>query len=74
MHLWFWAWIALAVVFAIAESVNGGLLVIPWSFGAAAAAGLDALGASISWQWIAFLLVSSGLLVAGQRLIIQRRR
>jgi len=72
--MWFWAWVTLAVIFAIAESVNGGLLVLPWSFGAAAAAALDAFGAAMGWQWLTFLLLSSVLLVAGQRLIIQRRR
>jgi membrane protein implicated in regulation of membrane protease activity len=72
--MWFWAWVILAVIFAIAESVNGGLLVLPWSFGAAAAAVLDALGVSMGWQWLTFLLLSSALLVAGQRLIVQRRK
>jgi len=74
MNLWFWAWVSLAVIFALAESVNGGLLVLPWAFGAAAAAGLDALGAPMSWQWLTFLVLSSVLLVAGQRLIVQRRK
>jgi membrane protein implicated in regulation of membrane protease activity len=72
--MWFWAWVILAVIFAIAESVNGGLRVLPWSFGAAAAAVLDALGVSMGWQWLTFLLLSSALLVAGQRLIVQRRK
>lgn len=73
MNLWFWAWITLAVIFVLAESVNGGLLVLPWAFGAVAAAGLDALGVPMSWQWITFLVLSSALLVAGQRLIVRRR-
>lgn len=74
VNLWFWAWVVLAIIFAIAESVNGSLLVLPWAFGAAAAAVLDAMGAPIAWQWITFLVLSSALLVAGQRLIIQRRK
>lgn len=74
MQLWFWAWVALAVVFAIAESVNGGLLVLPWAFGAAAAAALEALGAPVPWQWLTFVALSSILLVAGQRLIVRKRR
>ena len=74
MHLWFWSWITLALVCALSEAVTGGLLVIPWAVGAAAAALLDALGAPMAWQWIAFAGVSSILLVAGQRLIIQRKR
>ena len=74
MHLWFWSWITLAVIFALSEAVTGGLLVIPWAVGAGAAALLDALGVPMGWQWIAFVGVSSILVVAGQRLIIQRRR
>ena len=73
MHLWFWAWVILAVLFALGESVTGGLLVLPWSFGAAAAAALEALGVAVGWQWIAFIGLSSVLVVAAQRLVIQRR-
>ena len=74
MQLVFWAWVTLAVLFALAESVTGGLLVLPWSLGAGTAAALEALGVPVQWQWIAFVGVSSVLLVAGQRLIVQRRR
>ena len=73
MSLWFWAWVILAVIFALAESVTGGLLVLPWAFGAAAAAALEAFGVPIGWQWIVFIGLSSALVVAAQRLIIQRR-
>jgi len=74
MSLVFWAWVSLAVVFALAESVNGGLLVLPWAFGSATAAALEAFDAPMSWQWLTFLVLSSALLVAGQRLIVQRRK
>jgi len=74
MHLWFWAWVILAVLFALAESITGGLLVLPWAFGAAAAALLEALGVAIGWQWLVFIGLSSLLVVAAQRLIIQRRQ
>lgn len=73
MQLWFWAWVTLAVLFALAESITGGLLVLPWAFGAAAAAALEALSVPVSWQWIVFVGLSSALVVAGQRLIVQRR-
>lgn len=73
MQLWFWAWVTLAVLFALAESITGGLLVLPWAFGAAAAAALEAFGAPIGWQWLAFVGLSSVLVVAAQRLIIQKR-
>lgn len=67
MHVWFWSWIILAVVFALGESVTGGLFVLPWSGGAVLAAILDAIGLSITWQWLAFICVSSILLVVAQR-------
>lgn len=67
MHLWFWSWVILAVVFALGESVTGGLFVLPWSAGAALAAVLDAVGVGPGWQWIAFVGLSSALLVFAQR-------
>lgn len=73
MHVWFWAWVVLAVVFALGETVTGGLLVLPWAFGAALAAVLDAAGLDTGWQWIGFVGLSSALLVAGQRLIVRRK-
>lgn len=73
MNPWFWAWVVLAVVFALGESVNGGLLVLPWAFGAATAALLDALGVSTGWQWIAFVAVSIALTIVLQRVFNPRR-
>ncbi len=73
MNPWFWSWISLVVVFALAEAFTGGLLILPWAFGAAVAALLDALRLPVSWQWIAFLGVSCVLTVLGQRLIVRRR-
>jgi membrane protein implicated in regulation of membrane protease activity len=63
----FWAWIATAVLLALCEAVTGGLYVIPWSLGALSAAALEALGVATSWQWIAFVCVSSVVLVVVQR-------
>ena len=74
MNPWFWAWITLVVVFALGETVTGGLLILPWALGAAAAALLDALGFSVGWQWIAFFAVSSALTVIAQRLLKSRRK
>jgi len=68
----FWAWITVAVVCVLGECVAGGLLTLPWAIGAAAAAGLEAIGVASGWQWIALVAVSSVLLVAAQRLIIRR--
>lgn len=73
MHLWFWSWVTIAVVLALGESVTGGLFVLPWAVGAALAALLDGIGVGIGWQWIAFLGVSSVMLVTVQRLRARRR-
>jgi membrane protein implicated in regulation of membrane protease activity len=64
---WFWSWIVLVVVFALGEAVTGGFFVLPWAFGAGVAALIDWLGAPVGWQWVAFVGVSSALLVAVQR-------
>jgi len=63
----------LVVVFTLGEAVTGGLLVLPWAVGAGVAAALDAFGLSTTWQWVAFLGVSSVLLVLAQRLIVRRK-
>jgi membrane protein implicated in regulation of membrane protease activity len=65
---WFWSWIVLVIAFALGEAVTGGLFILPWAFGAAVAAVLDALRFSVSWQWGAFLVVSSVLTVVFLRL------
>lgn len=72
MHLWFWSWVTLVVVFALGETVTGGLYVLPWAAGAAMAAGLEAFGVPVGWQWTAFIVLSSVLLVIAQR--TKRRR
>ena len=73
MSLVFWAWIIIAVICALGESVAGGLLTLPWALGAVVAALLEAAHRSAGSQWIAFLAVSSVALVLAQRLIVRRR-
>ncbi len=73
MSPWFWSWIVLVVVFTLGEAVTGGLLVLPWAIGAATAAVLDATGAGATAQWLAFVIVSSVLLVIAQRFIVRRK-
>jgi membrane protein implicated in regulation of membrane protease activity len=69
---WFWGWVSLVVVFALGEAFSGGLLILPWAFGAAVAALFEALRLPVAWQWIAFIAVSFVLTVLAQRLIIRR--
>ena len=73
MSVVFWAWTATAFLLLLGEAVTGGLLVLPWAIGAAAAAVLEALHAPSGWQWLAFVVVSMALFVAAQRLIIRRK-
>ena len=74
MSVAFWAWVVLAVVLALAESINADLLVLPWSAGAVVASALEALRVGSNWQWIAFFGLSSALLVTIQRLKRRRER
>jgi membrane protein implicated in regulation of membrane protease activity len=65
----FWAWVSVTVLLALGEAVTGGLLVIPWAAGAAAAALLEALHADPNWEWLAFFGISMTLFVVIQRAI-----
>jgi membrane protein implicated in regulation of membrane protease activity len=68
----FWAWVTVAIVCVLGECVSGGLLTIPWAIGALAAALLEAIGVNSGWQWIAFVAISSVVLVLLQRTIARR--
>ena len=68
MNLWFWAWVALAVIFAVAELIEEGWFIGPWAVGAVSAALLEYLSQPINWQWVAFLGVSVVTFVAIRRI------
>jgi membrane protein implicated in regulation of membrane protease activity len=68
MHIWFWAWLLVAAVIAIVAALTRDRFSAPWAVGAAAAAGLVAAGVSPGWQWAAFLLLSSAVFVAVNRI------
>jgi membrane protein implicated in regulation of membrane protease activity len=74
MSLALQAWIALAIVFMVGEVLSPGLLLLPFGIGALVAAGIEYFGGGDSWQWIAFLGISSALLIASQRILAARRR
>ncbi len=68
MHIWFWVWVALAVILAIAEIFTAGFFLLPFAIGAVIAALLEFLApGSIGWQWAAFVGVSSLLLIVLRR-------
>ena len=65
-------WIGLALVLAFAELAAGDFGLLMLAGGAAAAAGVNAMGAPIWLQFITFLIVS-GLLIGLVRPILHRR-
>ncbi len=74
MHIWFWAWLLLAAIFAVLELFDREYYTLPWAFGSACAALLEALHAPIAWEWIAFVGLSSAILVGIQRFRAPSRR
>ncbi|PKQ16266.1 MAG: hypothetical protein CVT67_05650 [Actinobacteria bacterium HGW-Actinobacteria-7] len=74
MSLVLQAWIALAVVFTVGEILRPGLLLLPFGIGAATAAIIEYRGGANGWQWLAFVGVSSVVLVISQRVLAARRR
>lgn len=74
MQIWFWAWLLLAALFAVMELFDREYYTLPWAFGSASAALLEALGASVAWEWMAFVGVSGGVLVGVQRFRAPGRR
>ncbi|MBS3956490.1 MAG: NfeD family protein [Clostridiales bacterium] len=67
MEIWFWVWVLLAAILLIAEMFTATFFLLPFAVGAAAAALLEYLGADVGWQWIAFIGVSSAMLVLLRR-------
>jgi membrane protein implicated in regulation of membrane protease activity len=68
-NIWFWVWLALAVILSIAEIFTAGFFLLPFGIGAAVAAFLEYFApGSIGWQWAAFIGVSSLLLVVLRRI------
>lgn len=66
---WFWVWVALVIVFTVAEIIEGGGFIGPWAVGALAAAVLEAAGSSIDLQWVAFIGLSSIGVIGWRRLM-----
>lgn len=60
---WRWLWIGAAVFFAIGElAAPGTLFLISFAVGAAGAAILAFAGVDVVFQWLGFLVVTSGAL------------
>jgi len=68
MNIWFWVWLALAVILGVAEIFTAGFFMLPFSIGAAVAAVLEYFApGSIAWQWTAFVGISVLLLIVLRR-------
>jgi membrane protein implicated in regulation of membrane protease activity len=65
-RIW-WVWVALAVIFAVAEIFTAGFFLLWFAVGAAVAAVLAVLGFGGAWQWAAFVVVSVVLLAWSRR-------
>ena len=63
-NIWFWVWLALAVILSLGEIFTAGFLLLPFGIGAAVAALLEwFFPGSIAWQWAAFIGISSILMI-----------
>lgn len=68
VNIWFWVWVALAVILSVAEIFTAGFFLLPFGIGAAVAAALEFFApGSIGWQWTAFVGISSLMLVVLRR-------
>ena len=62
---WRWVWMLAAVGFGIGEMATpGAFFLAPFGIGAAVAAVLAFAGVSLTWQWLAFVVVSVACLFA----------
>lgn len=61
-------WVLAAMVLAVGELVTFGFFLLPFAFGAVAAAVVAATGAAVVWQLVAFAVVSLVTLWIVQRL------
>ena len=70
MHftLMFWIWIVLAAAFIIGEIFTAGFYLFPFAVGTGVAGLLTLLGLPSWLQWLAFVVVSGGLVVFSRRL------
>lgn len=67
MRLWFWGWAITAVAIASASALVRDRESAPFALGAACAAALEAAGAGVASEWIAFVVVSAATFLAFNR-------
>ncbi len=73
MSLTVWAWLTVAVILLAGEVLSPGMLMLPFGVGALAAAITSAISTNTAWPWIAFIVVSSALMIGLQRWLARRR-
>jgi membrane protein implicated in regulation of membrane protease activity len=65
-HAW-WLWMVLAAVLVIAEIFTAGFFLLWFGVGSAVAGILALFGFGAGWQWLAFIVVSGGLVAVSRR-------
>ena len=64
-EIWRWIWLAAAVVFGLGEMATvGSFFLLPFALGALVAAVLAFAGVGLGLEWLAFIVVSVGSLLA----------
>ena len=64
---WEWFWVILSAFLIVGEIFTAGFFILPFSIGAAVAAGIAWFGGGVVWQWAVFLIVSVALLLPLKR-------
>jgi membrane protein implicated in regulation of membrane protease activity len=67
--LMFWIWVVLCALFIIGEVFTAGFYLFPFAVGTGVAAILSIVGVAGWIQWLAFIVISSALVVSSRRLV-----
>lgn len=71
MRIWFWAWLIAAIAIAAVSAIARDRYSAPWAAGAGTAALLEAFRVDPGWEWAAFLVLSTVVFVAVNRVRYQ---
>jgi len=73
MGLEFWAWLTVAAIMLAGEVLSPGFFMLPFGLGALGAVAASAFAKDPAWQWIAFVGISSVLMIVFQRFVVRRK-
>jgi inner membrane protein len=66
-QVWFWFWVVLSAILLVGEMFTAGFFLLPFSIGAAVAAGATWFGFGLATQWSLFILISVPILLITKR-------